>query len=659
MGGRVFPIFYDVDPADVRNQRKRFGEALSEHERFRGNMDKVTNWRNSLSDIGNLSGWDTRLRPEALLIDEVVGAVWTYLCSKLPSYDDNLVGIGRRMVDLMSCLEIGLDDIRFVGIWGMGGSGKTTLARVVYEEISGRFEMCSFLANVRKTLQKEGPVSLQKSLLFDLGLKTKIHDDYAGMKMIRKLVCNKKVLLVLDDLDNMSPLEKLVESPNGFGKGSRIIITARDKHVLTSCGEKIYEIKIMEKHESLQLFSKKAFKKDHPEEDYLELSESVVACAGGLPLALEVLGSYFRGRPKDDWTDALDKLKQTPKNDILRQLRISFDGLDEKEKTIFLDIACFFRGRRKDDVTQVLKGCDLNPKTGIKALIEKALLVETEHPSLGYPTLEMHDLLGQLGRDIIQQESPNIGKRSRLWELEDIKEVLENKKGSEAIEAIVMQDYYFKPGKINVHLKAFSKMSNIRLLIISWNTDILVLPKKLKLSHVQCLIGAAKVVQWPSFPFETLPLRLGKLAHIEMCHSKIKQLWDGIQFMKKLKYINLSNSQDLTKTPDFSGVPYLEHLILQGCKFLEEVDPSLGDLKLLITVNLSFCENLICLPAKMETNSLEKLDLRCCTKVPALPEFGEGMKNLKYLDVRNTAITAFPKFLGSLTGLEYFNFTRS
>ncbi|XP_054789922.1 disease resistance protein RUN1-like [Prosopis cineraria] len=291
MGRRVFPIFYDVDPSDVRNQRKRFGEALANHgKRHRGNMDTVQIWKNSLSEIGNISGWDTRSRPEAHLIDEVVGAIWKYLCSQLPSYDDNLVGTKRRMVDLMSCLEIGLDDIYFVGIWGMGGVGKTTLARVVYEQISDRFEMYCFLANVRETLQTKGLVSLQKRLLSYLGINKKIHDDYEGMKMIRKLFCNKKVLLVLDDLDDTSQLEKLAESSNWFGKGSRIIITTRNKHVLTSCGGKIYEMKAMEKVESLQLFSKKAFNKDHPEEGYLKLSKSVVAYAAGLPLALKVLG---------------------------------------------------------------------------------------------------------------------------------------------------------------------------------------------------------------------------------------------------------------------------------------------------------------------------------------------------------------------------------
>ena len=75
-------------------------------------------------------------------------------------------------------------------------------------------------------------------------------------------------------------------------------------------------------------------------------------------------------------------------------------------------------------MTRILKNCDLHARIGIEVLIQKALLVETDDHRL-----EMHDLLEELGKYIVRQESPNdVGKRSRLWEFEDIKEVLENNK---------------------------------------------------------------------------------------------------------------------------------------------------------------------------------------------------------------------------------------
>ncbi|KAI9094453.1 hypothetical protein K1719_026678 [Acacia pycnantha] len=619
---QVFPIFYDVDPADVRKQTKSFGNALAEHEKIFGkNAKEVQNWRDALSEISNLSGWDTRDKNEADVIKNIIGEVWTYLSSKLPSYNDNLVGIDSRVADLMPFLEIGSDEVHFVGIWSMGGAGKTTLARVVFEKLSNLFEMCCFLANVRETLQRGGRVSLQKRILSDLKAKDKeILDDYEGMKMIRKLLYGKKVLIVLDDVDDQNQLQNLAETPDWFGEGSRIIITTRDSHVLTALRVKrIYEMKMMKKDESIQLFRNKAFHKDQPEQNYSKLTESMVKYAGGLPLALEVLGCFLCGRSKAEWIDALDRLKQIPDKNIIEVLRISYDGLNEEEKTIFLNIACFFKGWKKKEVTLIFKGCDIHSKIGIKVLIEKALLVKTRAC-----TLEMHDLLQDLGRYIVHQESQNVGKRSRLWEFDDIKEVLENNKGSKKIKAIVMPDKDYFDHIVNVHSEAFSEMSNIRLLILHWKNVLCGMsrvnsPRGLKLS------SSLEVVRWSHFELNALPLEnpLKKIVHIEMPNSRIKQLWNGIQIMRKLKFINLRDSLNLVETPDFSGIPYLEYLCLYRCKSLVRVHQSLGKLEALAKVDLAHCENLEILPTKLETNSLTMLDLRRCKKLAVLLEFGE------------------------------------
>ncbi|KAK4278794.1 hypothetical protein QN277_016593 [Acacia crassicarpa] len=647
-GRRVFPIFYDVDPADVRHQRNRFREALAEHEeKFNKNTKKVQNWKNVLFEIGNLSGWDTRGRHEAELIKDIVAKVSTYLHSKLPSYDDNLVGIESRVHDMETILEIGLDDKRGVGIWGMGGVGKTTLARVVYKKISYEFEVCCFIANVRDTLQKEGLVCLQEKLLSDLKIENmKISNQYEGKEMIRKHLSSKKVLLVLDDVDDMSQLENLAKSSDWFGKGSRILITTRDSHVLTlaEVGQRIYEMKAMEKDESIRLFSNEAFKKDHPVEGYWELSRYVVEYAGGLPLALKVLGCYFYMRSKAEWIDALNRMKQVhPHKSILQVLKISYDGLDENEQTIFLDVVLVFKHWQKKKVTQILKSCGLHPTIGIKVLIEKSLLVETKDGRL-----EMHDLIEELGRYIVLQESPNdVCKRSRLWEFKDIKEVLKNNKGSKAIQVIAMQDNYENQDRIKVHRKAFSKMSRLRLLLLNCPTDAPTGLKKLS--------GALKFVRWPSFPLEALPFPLDELVHIDMQYSNIKQLWNGVKSMNHLKFIDMSWSPNFTETPDFSNVQSLRHLCLSNCASLVKVHESLGVLKELVEVDLHGCENLNSLPSKLETNYLRKLDLGKCKNVKKLPEFGEDMKKLSYLDASHTAITCLPQSFGSLIGLEYLN----
>ncbi|XP_054778480.1 disease resistance protein Roq1-like [Prosopis cineraria] len=359
----------------------------------------------------------------------------------------------------------------------------------------------------------------------------------------------------------------------------------------------------MKEDESLQLFSNKAFDKNHPEDDYLELSKFVVEYTGGLPLALDILGTFLYRRSMAEWTDALDRLKQNPDDKILQVLEISYDGLNEEEKTVFLDIACFFRGWKKDEVTQILESCDLHPTIGIKVLIEKTLLVEMED-HLGGCILEMHDLLQQLGRHIIGRESNNVHERSRLWLSEDIEQ------GSQEIKAIVPVGTQYP---VEVHKEAFSK----------------------------------------DLPLETPSL--DKLVAIKMTHSKIKRLWNGVLSMKKLKHIDLSHSRDLNETPDFSGAPNLEYLILVRCSSLVRVHPSLGELKKLVRVNLSDCYRLQYLPRKLKAESLIELNLSWCFEVAVLPEFGKGMKSLSLLDASSASVTRLPESFRHLTGLKELN----
>ncbi|XP_028778718.1 disease resistance protein RPP5-like [Neltuma alba] len=402
----------------------------------------------------------------------------------------------------------------------------------------------------------------------------------------------------------------------------------------------------MEKDESLELFSKKAFKKDHPEDDYFVLSEIVVKYAGGVPLALYVLGSLLCGRSLLEWEETLERMKHIPDKDIFQILKVSYLGLNDEEKAIFLDIACFFNGWKRDEVAQILKNCDLHPTIGINILIERALLIEKKTFD-GETVLGVHDLLQELARSIVFQESPgHVHGRSRLWNLEDIHEVLENDKGSEAIQAMALP--FNLDRKIQVHRDAFSKMYNLRLLIIS---------SEVKLhSGLKCFSSTLKVIRWRLYPLETLPIgtQLDKLVDIQMPFSKIK-LCDGMQLMKKLKFIDLSNSKHLVETPDFSEIPNLEKLNLEGCSSLITVHHSLGELKKLVEVNLSCCTSLEILPKILEMNSLIKLDISWCDKLSTLPEFGECMKKLTVLDARKTAITKLPESLGFLSGLRDLN----
>ena len=135
----------------------------------------------------------------------------------------------------------------------------------------------------------------------------------------------------------------------------------------------------------------------------------MVRYVDGLPLGLKVLGRFLCGKTVGEWESELHKLKQESNQEIQSALKRSYDELDHTQKQLFLDVACFFNGEDKDFVTRILDACNFYAKGGIRVLTDKCLVTILDNK------IWMHDLLQQMGRDIVRQESPeDPGKWSRL-----------------------------------------------------------------------------------------------------------------------------------------------------------------------------------------------------------------------------------------------------
>jgi hypothetical protein len=361
-------------------------------------------------------------RNESGIIEEIVQKIDYELSQTFSSVSEDLVGIDSRVRAVSDMLFGGQNDVRIIGICGMGGIGKSTIARVVYDKIRCEFEGSCFLANVREGFEKHGAVPLQKQLLSEIlrEKSPKIWDPEKGIAEIKNRLQNRKVLVILDDVDNLKQLHFLAVDWKWFLPGSRIIITSRDKNLLsTHAVDGIYEAEELNYDDALVLLSRKAFKKDQPIEGYWELCKSVLGHARGLPLAARVLGSSLCGRSMDFWESFIKRLNEIPNRDVMDVLQISFDGLEELEKKIFLDIACFFKGMNKDQVTGILNQCGFHANYGIQILQDKSLICVSND------TLSMHDLLQAMGREVVRQESTaEPGRRTRLWASKDVFHVL-------------------------------------------------------------------------------------------------------------------------------------------------------------------------------------------------------------------------------------------
>ncbi|KAL6293830.1 hypothetical protein ACE6H2_001972 [Prunus campanulata] len=338
--------------------------------KYKDKKDKVKKWRAALSQAAALSGFPLdEHRSEAELIHKIVQDISRRVIDRTYLHvTEYPVGMHHPVEDITKLLALREEeDVRMVGVWGTGGIGKTTIAKAVYNSIAHEFEACCFLERVRECLMSHGGLAkLQKTLLFEIlrGKKLKVTNVDKGVTMIKQWLRRRKVLLVLDDVDDMEQLHKLVGACDWFGAGSRIIITTRDKQLLTAHHvNSIYEVKILDDDKALELFCWHAFKRSEPPlGDYVKLAERAIRYAQGLPLALKVLGSCLCGGSIDKWEFALDGFKSKKIQDVLK---ISYDTLDNIVKEVFLDIACFFKGKSRNYVIEV---CELNARYGIEVV---------------------------------------------------------------------------------------------------------------------------------------------------------------------------------------------------------------------------------------------------------------------------------------------------
>ncbi|XP_039168187.1 disease resistance protein RUN1-like [Eucalyptus grandis] len=600
-GHMVLPIFYKVGPGDVRHQTGRFGDAFHSIKKHY-EVEQVQQWVRALKEVGSLKGWESEKIAnghEGELVKIIVKKVLAELKEDLQlDVTENLVGISDHIEEIMRMLSNNDSETRFVGIHGMGGVGKTTLAKVIFNKLCHQFNHCSFLADVRETSEKWGAHHLQNQLISDF-LKQKhkhVFNVDEGLRIIRKRFRHAKVLILLDDVDDVSQLNCLAGNRDWFGLGSKIIITTRKVTVLDEARvDNSYELNGLDADNSLLLFSRNAFRRDFPLPEFVDLSHNIVSTTGGLPLTLEVIGSFLCRKSIAVWEETLKKLRKTPRKEVQAKLKISYDALDYEQQQIFLDIACFFVGTDERIASYMRHDCEYYPQMGIDELRSMSLIkVGNDHRLL------MHDQLRDLGREIVRQEGyEEPWKRSRLWIHKESLHALEKNKGTAKIKALRLNESGL--GWV-CSKEPFEKLPSLRFL--EMNNFILS-------GDFKCLLSELRWLCWKNWPsnFMATNFHVEKLVIFDLSRSKVTEHWAGwnqISTASNLKVLNISNCQDLKTSPDLTDFQHLEILILQRCENQTEVHPSIGNIHTLISLDVRDCWRLKKLP--IEVNQLQELE---------------------------------------------------
>ncbi|KAI3697214.1 hypothetical protein L6452_30071 [Arctium lappa] len=669
-GHIVIPVFYHVEPTDVRKQKSSFGEAMAKHKKRmeteinaekRSQWDKkIELWKKTLSEVADLKGKNAKGRRETEFIEEIVKDINHRLGLDLISDLPLLIGVDSLIKSITTWLKDGTSHtVDILTIDGISGIGKTSLAGYIYGLHRHEFDNSSFVQDISSRLEKKynGIVDLQKQLCEDLSKRSLIqrHDVSACTSNIANTLASEKFFLVLDDIDSFEQLDSLLGS-NDFHSGSKVIITTKEVSLIESCA--LFNMKVPPKHtnlllkglnmtDSLKLLCIHAFTCNNPKEGYEEVAKELVEYCGGHPLTLEVLGKLLRNQDVAYWEERLKRLKEANDSHINNVLRMSFDSLEyENDKNLFLDVACFFVGEDRNYTETILKACGFHTLSGISNLIERCLLMTGPRNEL-----TMHQLVQEMARDVIRQEAPDKPwKHSRLWCHEESFKVLKQKKGKGNILGLALDMKVLEKNKLQgsfeLDIDALSKMHDLMLLqlnYVKFKGSCKNFPEELR---SLCMHGFPLQYIPPDLPMKNLvalDMSYSTFESFDMSNSNLQRLGKtqkligprskDNRLLGSLKILNLSSCKQLRSVGGFYELPALERLILANCISLIEICESIEQCEELVLIDLSYCTTLKKLPRRgVNLKKVETLLLDGCN-------LGEGFP----IEMRDTVLLQMPK----------------
>ncbi|XP_059070521.1 disease resistance protein TAO1-like [Cryptomeria japonica] len=525
-----------------------------------------------------------------------------------------------------------------VTVYSIGGSGKTTLADVVYSSLKDKLQGWKFSKiTLIKNLEKNPKVEELRSLILQDLTTTKpdVRDFQSGQQLLKQIIEKETIFLYIDNILYLEPLKNLLPKDFTSAKKLRLLLIAREKHVsrtiecsgIDPC--KLYDIGCLSTA-SLQVLCKKIDRKKEKEfilQERPQLRQIAKICSC-CPLFLEVIGAYLHQRKNkaEFYEQVLDSLEfgdvfSGSENYNFDDSRVlfSYDGLNLSAKEAFLDVCLFFTYLNWEEVACIVGDEEME-------CLKEGALIKRENEKIN-----IHDLILAAGR--------NKSKWSRFKNEEEFSIALKNEELISKVKGVWIQNMKSPLLISGEELDATSK--SLRVFCLG--------DRNLIIFKGKC-----------NKQFDQLSWICIDAILMEFRSRDLTELPESLVRLRSLQKLDLSRCCNLKHLPaGFGELATLTQLDLGSCESLQELPRDLEKLTSLQSLNIAFCSSLLYLPESLGglmSVSGWKIDFFSCSSLSELPE--EICKNKKVTRISLSfcrSLKTLPRWFGELTCLQELN----
>ncbi|CAM6118605.1 unnamed protein product [Calypogeia fissa] len=564
-----------------------------------------------------------------------------------------IIGISDPLQKLKKLL-VGTTSLCLIGV---GGLGKTTLAKVAFNELGSEFEYTCFVSDVKLIGGSEE--ALKEAVwkqMYRSGTRVAGESDWSKLQ-------GRLLLLVFDDISSERDVKVLSEITKGPSVKSRFIATSRDPHLLPDT----YRVPFLNENIGEQLFISCAFPTDGaPPSNLTSLVREMVRECGGLPLLLEVIGRYLKATKQEEhWKQALQELEKLDAvTDLNKQscskLRLCYQGLKKNEKQVFLDATTFFLSHHGFGDKWTLREAKLawgeayevDANELWQVLVDRSLVYDVKE----HEVIRVHEQLRCLGEQIASESND----KCRVWEREKALELLQFRKASyrqdvHALRLLSNGRCNDKNKTIRIASPNVHKLKNLRYLQVE--APVCIDPP---LQDTKCFPSNIVLLKCVGLQFLELAVQT-RLVVLKLDDVHAKALPKFLGQLSALKIFRLRNASNLQSLPEEIGLwSQLELLELVCCPCLETLPKTFGQLSNLKDLRLESCNSFCTLPDSFGSlSALNCLEFTVCNNLQILPESLAELCALTRLEIRNCAqFHSLPKSFGALCALDELRIER-